>query len=182
MRKKEKLSKKDLDTVEIVDVDKLPEELAVVEPTSDDLIPSRMQELAPLQQRVVHMYLGGGLTIQDIAQVLGYSLGYIRNILSLPKVKAAVEAIQLEEDEIIRQGIKALRMKAMQKMYTLMDSRQEAISYQAARDVLDRTGHKATVKQEVNVNVSFEQQLNEMLKEKNIDVIEINDYRVEDID
>jgi hypothetical protein len=56
-----------------------------------------------------------------------------------------------------------------------MDSRQDAIAYQAARDILDRTGHKGVDKKQVEVSVTFEQQLKEMLSDKDIiDVTDLN--------
>ena len=156
--------------------------VACAEPKEFDLIASKMALLSPNQQRMVHMWISGGVTIPDIAEIMGLAAQYVRNTMARPDIKDIIESIQMEEDELIRQGIKALRMKAMQKMYTLMDSRQEAIAYQAARDVLDRTGHKGIAKQEVNLNISFDEQLNSMMREKNINVIEIEDYLIEDIE
>lgn len=149
----------------------------VKELTTEDMQDSVMQTITPAQRRIVHLYISGGVTIKDIASLLGVTQGHVRNVLRNPLVKEAITQIQNEEDEVVKQGIKALRMKAMKKMNDLMDSRQDAIAYQAARDILDRTGHKGTVKQEVNVNITFEQQLKQMLDEAK-DVIEIDDYEV----
>jgi len=42
----------------------------------------------------------------------------------------------------------------------------DAIKFQAAKDVLDRTGHKAPTKQEISVEVTtFEQQLKQVMHE-----------------
>jgi hypothetical protein len=151
----------------------------VREPDSSDLDNSEIALLPIRNQRVIHMYLTGGFTTQEIADALGYSKNYVKNLLCRKDIRDIIEKIQLDEDDLIRQSIKALRMKAMKKMSDLIDSSQDAIAYQAARDVLDRTGHKGVDKKEVNVNVTFEQQLKEIIGEESIN---IDDYSVIDID
>ena len=54
------------------------------------------------------------------------------------------------EHEMIDVQIKAMRMKAIQKMNDLMDSPIDGIAFQACKDILDRTGHKA--KNEIKVD------------------------------
>ena len=45
-----------------------------------------------------------------------------------------------------------------------MDSDDDKVRYQASKDVLDRTGHIATMKKEVTIqHKSFEEQLNEII-------------------
>ena len=155
--------------------------LSVKEPDSSDLEVNELAFLPVRNQRVIHMYLTGGFTTQEIADTLGYTKGYVKNLLCKKHIKEIIDKIQIEEDEIIRQSIKALRMKAMKKMSDLVDSRQDAIAYQAARDILDRTGHKGIDKKEVSVNVTFEQQLKEILGDEKIDryidcdIIEVED-------
>lgn len=156
--------------------------MSVTPPTQDDLEESKMKHLDPRHQRIIHMYLSGGMTAKQIAEVLGYRVESVRNILCRPHIKAIIEEIQKEEDDIIRAGIKAMRMKAMQKMYELMDSNQPAIQYQAARDILDRTGHKGTVKQEIDVKVSFEEQLKEVLQNTNTRLLDEQEYDIIEIE
>jgi predicted DNA-binding protein YlxM (UPF0122 family) len=126
--------------------------------------------LNPRQQRFTHLYLSGQYTLDQIAQLLNVSKSTVRVWLRSPKVKGAIETFQMDEDEIVKQGLKALRLKAMYAMNELMDSKVDGIKWQAAKDILDRTGHKAPTKQEVTVEVkTFEQQLSELMVEKNIE-------------
>ena len=134
-------------------------------PTQDDLEDSQMKLLNPRQQRFVHLYLSGQYQIKQIAELLNMSLSGVRGWLKNPIVKALIEDIQAEEDDIVRQGLKAIRLSALYKMQRLLDSPIDGIAYQAARDILDRTGHKAPTKQEVKVEVyTFEQQLQQAIQ------------------
>jgi predicted DNA-binding protein YlxM (UPF0122 family) len=169
--KKKKDLKKDIDTEKM---------LSIKEPTSDDLSNDKLSLMSIKHQRVIHMYLSGGYSTQDIATALGYSKQYVTNLLCSPDIKNAINEFQKQEDELILQSIKALRVKAMQKMGQLIDSNMDAIAYQASRDILDRTGFKGVDKKEVNVNVTFEQQLKEVLSEE--DIIELKEFSVEDGD
>lgn len=142
----------------------------VEEVSLEEMDNSPIAKLNPRHQRFTHLYLSGQYTVTQIAQLLNVTNQTIHSWLNNPDVKNAIETYQSEEDEIVKQGLKALRLKAMYKMNQLMDSPIDGISYQAARDVLDRTGHKAPTKQEVTVEVkTFEQQLREMMVEKDIE-------------
>lgn len=140
----------------------------IKEPESSDLEDSSMKLLSPKQQRFVHMYLSGQYKLTDIAKLMNVSLSCLRGYINNKDVKEIIEKVQQEEDEIVKQGIKTLRMKALYKMGELVDSKIDGIAYQAARDILDRTGHKAPTKQEVNVEIyTFEQQIKEVIKQSN---------------
>jgi phage terminase small subunit len=156
---------------------KLP---VVHEPTSDDLVDSALQQLNPKQQRFVHLYLSGGYTIPQIAELLNMSVSGVRKWLKTPEIKAYIDDVQKEEDEIVRQGLKALRLKALFKLGKLIDSNIDGVALTAVDRVLDRTGHKAPTKQEVDITIkTFEQQIIELAKESGEDIIEINDYTID---
>ena len=93
------------------------------------------------------------------------SLSGVRGWLKNPDIKAIIEEIQADEDDIVRQGLKAIRLSALYKMQRLLESPIDGIAYQAARDILDRTGHKAPTKNEtkIDVAITFEQQLQEAI-------------------
>lgn len=132
--------------------------------TSEDFEDTSIKLLTPKQQRFMHLYLSGGYTISQIAKLLNMSYSGVWAWLSKPNVKETITKFQQEEDVLVSQGIKALRLKAMYKMGDLLDSNIDGIAYQAARDILDRTGHKAPTKQEVSIEVkTFEQQLIEII-------------------
>jgi hypothetical protein len=51
-------------------------------------------------------------------------------------------------------------------MNELLDAENEMVQWQAARDILDRTGHKADNKTTVNVNVrTFEERLGDIIED-----------------
>ena len=76
----------------------------------------------------------------------------------------AIENYQRVETKLVDQNIKAMREKALQTINELMDSDDDKVRYQASKDVLDRTGHIATMKKEVTIqHKSFEEQLNEII-------------------
>lgn len=139
----------------------------VEEKTEEELLDSPVHKLNPRQQRFVHMHLSGQYKMAEIAELIGVSIYTIRGWLANPKIKQIITEFQTEEDDIVKQGIKALRMKALNKMSDLVDSNMDAIAYQAARDILDRTGHKGTEKKELSVEIyTFEQQLKDIISKK----------------
>lgn len=154
---------------------KLP---VVLAPEPEDLQDSELRLLKPVQQRFVHLYLSGGYKLKDIAQLLNVAPATLSVWLRNPDIKDIIDNIQQDEDGIVRQMLKATRLKAMQKMSDLIDSPVDGIAWQAAKDILDRTGHKPTVKQEINVEVkTFEEQIKELAIE-----VEATDADYEDID
>ena len=134
-------------------------------PAQEDLEDSKMKLLNPRQQRFIHLYLSGQYQIKQIAELLNMSLSGVRGWLKNPDIKAIIEEIQADEDDIVRQGLKAIRLSALYKMQRLLESPIDGIAYQAARDILDRTGHKAPTKNEtkIDVAITFEQQLQEAI-------------------
>ena len=55
-----------------------------------------------------------------------------------------------------------------------MDSDDDAIRLQASKDVLDRTGIKEEVNKNINVNVSYEQQLQQLQEGIDFSIIDID--------
>ena len=153
-----------------------------VEPTTEDLIDSPMNSLNPRQQRFVHMYVSGQYSLKQISELMGVQVQTIRSWLKGQQLKTIIGEIQADEDDIVRQGLKAIRMKALYKMSDLINSNIDGIAYQAARDVLDRTGFKPPTKQETKteVHITFEQQLKDAIQSSNNpnEFIETDDYEV----
>jgi predicted DNA-binding protein YlxM (UPF0122 family) len=136
------------------------------EPDEEDLLDSSIKLLNPKQQRFVHMYLSGQYKISEMAELLHMSQNGVRLWLKKPEIRKIIDEYQAEEDEIVKQGLKALQLKALQKMADLIDSKIDGIAYQAARDILDRNGKKAPTKQEVNVEIyTFEKQMVDAIKQ-----------------
>lgn len=82
------------------------------------------------------------LTVQEIAEELNISARTIYNWKKKDEFKTHI--IQLERDYL-----KGLSGKAIRTMEDLLDARSEMVRYNAASDILDRTGHKPIEKSEI---------------------------------
>lgn len=133
----------------------------------------------PKKARAVQLMLTGGHKTSEIASLLGVKRQTINRWLAEDEVKQYMKLYQKDEAMIIQAKIKAATTAAMEKMVDLMDSPIDGIALQAAKDILDRSGHKAKqeVKKEVVVR-TFEQKMNELLGDEIIDV----DYETLDED
>lgn len=105
--------------------------------------------LDPKQQRFIHLYLTGAYTNTQLAQLLDIHINTVYSWLKRDDVQNIIESLQREEHKMVEARLKSMRNKALEKMNDLMDSPIDGIAFQACKDVLDRTGHKA--KNEVKV-------------------------------
>ena len=122
--------------------------------------------LEPKLQRLVHLYLTGQYNNKQLAQMLEVHENTIYSWLKREEVVAAIKEYQIMEHEMIDVQIKAMRMKAIQKMNDLMDSPIDGIAFQACKDILDRTGHKAKNEIKIDKTVkTIEMQLSELAED-----------------
>lgn len=127
---------------------------------------NEVQLLEPKLQRFVHLYLTGQYNQTQLAQLLEVHKNTINGWLKREDVNMAIKEYQAMEHEMIDVQIKAMRMKAIQKMNDLMDSPIDGIAFQACKDILDRTGHKAQQNIKVDKTVrTIEMQLNDLANE-----------------
>lgn len=156
-----------------------------------DVIPDEEEDaygitqLAPNQQRFVHLYLTGRYKNVELANLLGVHISTIHNWLRKPEVRHIITEFQKDEHEVVEQNLKSLRGKAIETMAELMDSPIDGIKYQASRDILDRTGHKSVQKMEVKKEIyTYEKQMKELVNDAIPDdmVIELmeDEYEVSD--
>ena len=132
---------------------------------------NEIQLLEPKLQRFVHLCLTGQYTNRQLAQLLEVHENTISGWLKRDDVDVAIKEYQAMEHEMIDVQIKAMRMKAIQKMNDLMDSPIDGIAFQACKDILDRTGHKAKNEIKVDKTVkTIEVQLQELAK----DIIDVD--------
>ena len=116
----------------------------------------------PLAQKIMQLWCSGIYTKKEIATILNTTTTTVNKYLRDERVLEAIENYQRVETKLVDQNIKAMREKALQTINELMDSDDDKVRYQASKDVLDRTGHIATMKKEVTIqHKSFEEQLNE---------------------
>ena len=137
---------------------------------------NEIQLLEPKLQRFVHLYLTGQYNQTQLAQLLEVHKNTINSWLKREDVNIAIKEYQAMEHEMIDVQIKAMRMKAIEKMNELMDSPIDGIAFQACKDILDRTGHKAKNEIKVDKTVkTIEMQLNDLAENLITDV----DFTVE---
>ncbi len=61
----------------------------------------------------------------------------------------AIPAVKAKAELRIKEALEAMLPKGMQRYEKLIDSEQDSVSLNAVKDLLDRTGHKPTERQEV---------------------------------
>ena len=134
-------------------------------------VSNEVQLLEPKLQRFVHLYLTGQYNQTQLAQLLEVHKNTINSWLKREDVNIAIKEYQAMEHEMIDVQIKAMRMKAIEKMNELMDSPIDGIAFQACKDILDRTGHKAKNEIKVDKTVkTIEMQLNDLAENLITDV------------
>ena len=140
-----------------------------------------VERLNPAKMRMITMYLTGLYSQQHIAKIIGVSANTVRSWLMSDEVQAVIGIIQEKEFNIIESKLKSMRYKALDTMDDLMDSPIDQVRYNASKDILDRTGHKAqqTIKVDKTVT-NIEQQLRQ-LADFNVDEANIVDVDVDDI-
>lgn len=124
------------------------------------------------KQRLVSLYVTGDYTNKQLGKILKVSPSTIHAWLHDEEVLNAIQQYQREDDIIISNSLKALRMKALNTMNELMDSQNDLVALNAAKDVLDRTGHGAVQKQQVEVNLTYEERLQQLLN--GVEVIDVD--------
>lgn len=122
------------------------------------------------QQRFIHLYITGQYTVQKLAQLLEVHPNTLFSWLRKSEIKDVIHSMQISTQEMVNAQLKALTMKAANKLNSLIDSPIDGVALQAVKDVLDRSGHKA--KQEIKVNktvTTIEQKLSELIDRTIVD-------------
>lgn len=127
-----------------------------------------------LKQRLAQLYVSGFYNNRQIASILMVSEATVKKLLKDDEVLDVVLTYQDEEKKLIDSRIKSLRSKATETMDELLDSTDDSIRLQVAKDILDRTGHKEKEQKDININVSYEQQLQQLQEGIDFSVIEVD--------
>lgn len=127
-----------------------------------------------LKQRLAQLYVSGFYNREQIASILRVSKSTVIKLLKDEDVLDMILTYQDEEKKLIDSRIKSLRFNAVDTISELLDSDDEAIRLQVAKDILDRTGHKEREQKDVNINVSYEQQLKELAEGVDFTIIEVD--------
>lgn len=121
---------------------------------------SLVDSLSPAKTRMIMMYLSGQYTQKKLGQVIGVSENTIRTWLLEQTVQTVIAELQRREFAVLDSQLKALRYKAVSTMNELMDSDMDNVKFQAAKDILDRGGHKSVQNIKVDKTITtLEQQL-----------------------
>lgn len=107
----------------------------------------------PKQLRFINLYLSGSYTNVEISRLLNVSTTTIGNWLKLPETQQYIADYQVEEQKVVKDRLNALSAKAVDTMLDLLDSPMDGVRYSAARDVLDRVGHRSAQKMEIKKEV-----------------------------
>ena len=125
---------------------------------------SLISTLPPEKSRFCMLYLTGNYSIPKLAKALNKHESTLRKWLKLPEVKEVINDLQREQEEYNKNQLKALSAEALNVMHELMDSAMDGVRYQAAKDILDRSGYKPTQKTEKKVEVySIEQSMKDII-------------------
>ena len=142
----------------------IPEMPEVYEQT-DEEIGDVMSMLEPRKQRFCHLYLAGSYRLSDISMILKVTPATLRKWLKEGELADYIRDYQEQEDEIMQQSLKALRYTAVKTVNDLMlNADQDSVKLSAAKDVLDRTGHKPATTQNIHIDVkTFEEKLTDLM-------------------
>ena len=126
-----------------------------------------------LKQRLVQLYVSGFYNDKQIASILMVSPTTIKRLLKDNDVIDMIMMYQDEEKKLIDSKIKALRNKATETMFELLDSDDDSIRLATSKDILDRSGHAVKKDVSVDVNISYEQQLQELAQGIDFEIVEV---------
>ena len=142
------------------------------------LNPELIDNLTPAKTRMILMYLTGQYSQKKLGQIIGVSENTIRAWLLDPTVQTVIKELQQREFAVVDSKLKALRHKAIDTMNELLESDMDNVRFQAAKDILDRGGHRPQQTIKVNKTVTtLEQQLKDLadFTIDDADVIDISD-------
>ena len=138
-----------------------------------------VDNLTPAKTRMIMMYLTGQYSQKKIGQIIGVSETTIRTWLLDPIVQIAIKDIQQKEFAVIDSQLKAMRYAALDTMQGLLNSVMDNVRFQAAKDILDRGGHRPSQNIKVDKTITTLEQQLQSLADFTIDdaeIVDIDDY------
>lgn len=139
----------------------------------------RIRNKPILKQRFVQLYVAGNYTNSQIASIMCISKESVRNLLKEPEILDMIMSYQDEEKQYIDSRLKAIRHKSLDTITELLDSEDDSVRLNAAKEVLDRTGHIKKEQKDININVSYEERLSELASSVDLSYIDTS-YSVQD--
>lgn len=132
-------------------------------------------DLPPKMQRFIQLYMTGQYSLSKLAMLLEVHPNTLGKWLRRKDVRDIIADMQQATQDVVNMQLKALTLKAVNKLSALTDSPIDGVALQAVKDILDRAGHKP--KQEIKVDKTvrtYEEKLNDIIKE----TIDVTDYQV----
>lgn len=117
-----------------------------------------------------------GFSKKQIASMLMCSTQTVTRMLKEEEVTDMILEYQEKQKADIDMELKALRDKATDVARELLDSDDDSVRLQMYKDIMDRTGHTIKKDTNVNVNISYEQQLQQLADGI---VLEVEEYEGE---
>ena len=140
--------------------------------TSITVLPAKMQ-------RFIHLYVTGQYTINKLAQLLEVHPNTLGNWLRRQDVKDIISDMQVTTHDVVATQLKALTLKAVNKLGALTDSPIDGVALQAVKDILDRAGHKPKQEMKIDKTVTtYEQRLSDLIKttiDAEIEITEVDE-------
>lgn len=144
--------------------------------TSLEEVSQNIVSLPPKIQRFINLYLTGQYSTNKLAELLDVHPNTVYNWLKREDVKAIISDMQVVTNYMVGVQLKALSVKAVNKLSSLTDSPIDGVALQAVKDILDRAGHKPEHKIKVDKTVvTYEERLKDLIE----NTIEV-DYEVAD--
>ena len=140
-----------------------------------------MERLTPAKNRAIMLWLTGQYSKTKIAKIIGVSDNTVSAWMMEPAVQLAIEELQKREFAVVESQLKALSIKALATMDELLSSNMDNVRFQAAKDLLDRSGHKPQQSIKVDKTITTVEQQLASLAEFTISDSDIIDIDISDV-
>jgi transposase-like protein len=140
-----------------------------VDSSEEEVETGLITTLPPKQQRFIHLYVTGQYTPSKLAQLLDIHPNTVHKWLKRKDIQAVISDMQETTHTVVASQLKVASMKAINKLYTLMDSPIDGVALQAVKDVLDRSGHKPKNEIKVDKTVTTVEEKMKKLIDETID-------------
>jgi glutamyl-tRNA reductase len=138
-------------------------DMLAIQDNSADEVPA-ISTLPPKMQRFIQLYMTGQYTLSKLSQLLEVHPNTLGNWLRRKDVQEIIHDMQEATHQMVGIQLKALTLKAVNKLGNLTDSPIDGVALAAVKDILDRSGHKP--KQEIKVDktvVTIEEKLKNLI-------------------
>lgn len=115
-------------------------------------LPKQMNSYA-----VVLCYTASGLSDNEISVATGFTVAQIANLRQQPAYSAlegmVLEAVKSQASTAVKEILVKGEVRAAHRLVTLAESEDDRIALSATKDLLDRGGHKAAERLDINAHI-----------------------------